>query len=355
MGGPSEIKRLSEHFANAPAVFTSSPLYRSLCLTAADDQAILELLTERRTGQQASYLLFGAAQYLLLSGVQHPLRDFYPSLVGSAASDASDAGPAFLDFCRSYRQELEELIRTRLVQTNVAKRAIGLKIAMSVIAERCARPVHLIEVGASAGIHLLFDRYRYVIGDRVSGPRDAALIIDTQWRGAESPPDYQCSPPIASRTGVDLNPVDVTDPRERLWLRALVWPENQQEADLLSAALNNLAKDPLNIIPGDAIDICPGLGQRLPLGEPRVVFHAATRMHVPSERRADFDMAIDSIGEHGPLYHVWQEPPFAPHYGTGPDDQGALALHGPDDVRPVPLIRVDGHLEWIAPLTAPIR
>ncbi len=97
-----EIERLSEHFADGASIFTTSPLYQSLCKVVAQDQPILELLTQRRTGQQASYLLFGAVHYLLLSGVQHPLRDFYPSLVGAAGADPEDAGPVLLNFCRTY-------------------------------------------------------------------------------------------------------------------------------------------------------------------------------------------------------------------------------------------------------------
>jgi hypothetical protein len=351
----TEITRLADHFRNAPSVYTSSPLYRSLCMSAAHDRDLLEILTERRTGQQPSYLLLGAVHYLLLRGMQHRLRGFYPSLVGSAAADPKDAGPVFLDFCRVHRAELRRLVRERLVQTNVVKRSVSLKIAMSLIADRCDRPVHLIEVGASSGVHLLFDRYRYIIGGQASGPADAAVIIETKWLGSELPPAYDLCPPIASRTGVDINPVDVTDADERLWLRALVWPENQQEAGLLSAAFDQLIESPVDVIAGDAIDICPSLGRRLPPGEPRVVFHAATRMHVPPERRAEFDSAIDSIGEHGPLFHVWQEPSTAPHRGSGPDVPEALAMHGPDGIDPVPLIQVDGHLEWIAPLTVDVQ
>lgn len=351
----TEITRLADHFRNAPSVFTSSPLYRSLCVSAAGDRDLLEILTQRRTGQQPSYLLLGAVHYLLLGGARHRLRAFYPSLVGSAAAEPDDAGPVFLDFCRVHRAELRRLVCERLVQTNVVRRSVALKIAMSVIADRCDRPVHLIEVGASAGAHLLFDRYRYIIGGRASGPADAEVTIETKWRGPEPPPAYDRCPPIAGRTGVDLNPVDVTDADERLWLRALVWPENHQEADLLSATFQQLIEHPVDVIAGDAIDICPGLGRRLPPGEPRVVFHAATRMHVPPERRAAFDGAIDSIGEHGPLFHIWQEPSTAPHHGSGPDVPEALTMHGPDGVAPTPLIQVDGHLDWMAPLTADVQ
>ena len=351
--GTSPTEPLAEHFAEGQSIFVTSPLYRSLCRTVAQDRPLLELLAQRRAGQQASYLFFGAVHYLLLGGAQHPLGAYYPSVSGAAADDPAGAGPALLDFCRTYHDELAELIRTRLVQTNVVRRAAALRVALWAVGTRCTQPVHLIEVGASAGIHLHVDRYRHVVGDRTFGPRDAAITIDTDWRGADPPPDLDAVPPIASRVGVDLHPVPVTDPDERLWLQALVWPENKREAALLATALNGVAADPPAIVAGDAIDVCPALARRLPPGEPRVAFHAATRMHVPEARRAAFDEAIDSIGQGGPLYHAWLEPVAAPHQGLPDDTDGALAWHGPGDGRAFALVRVDGHLEWESPCANP--
>ena len=343
----AETGRLAKHFAAGDSIFVSSPLYRSLCRTIAGEPAVLDLLTQRRPGQQPSFLLLGAVHYLLLSGAEHPLGGYYPSLHGAAAADLSGAGPALLDFCRAHRDELTELIRTRLVQTNVVKRSAGLRFALWAVGRRCAQPVHLIEVGASAGIHLHVDRYRYVVGGRTFGRRDAAVTIETQWRGPGHPPDLDDVPPIASRTGVDLHPVPAADAVERLWLRALVWPENQHAADLLMAALESVAAEPPTIVAGDAISVCPGLGRSLPRGEPCVVFHAATRMHVPKEHRAAFDEAIDSIADGGPLFHAWLEPASAPHHGlAGAAGEMMLAMHGPGDLSAVPVARVDGHLEW---------
>jgi hypothetical protein len=346
--GVAEIERLARHFASGESIFTTSPLYRSLCRTVARDRPVLELAAGRRPGQQPSYLLFGAVHYLLLRGTAHALGGYYPSLRGTAALDPVGAGPVLLDFCRAYRGDLAELIRTRLVQTNVVKRAAALRLALIAVGRRCSRPVHLIEVGASAGIHLHADRYRYLLGGQEFGQPGAAVTIETEWRGPGPPPDLDDVPTIASRTGVDLHPVRVTDPAERLWLRALVWPENQRQADLLVTALDGVAADPPRVVAGDAIEICPRLGQSLPAGQPRLVFHAATRMHVPGAQRAAFDEAIDSVGLAGPLYHVWLEPPSAPHHGLPAAMHETLAMHGPGDDRAVPLARADGHLDWAA-------
>ena len=352
----AEIEALARHFRVAAEFFGTSPLYQTLCPAAAEDRDLLELLTYRRPGQQASFLLFGAVHYLLLDGAEHPLRARYPSITHDSTQDpaaaTATATGAFIDFCREFRAPLEELIRTRLVQSHVIRRAIALRYALWAIGQRCEGPVHLVEVGASAGLLMNVDKYRYVIGDRQFGPPGAPVALDSQWRGSESEPvpDLDAIPRIASKTGVDLNPIDLTDARERLWLRALMWPEQHTAAALLQAAIEQAREHPLTVIAGNAVDVCTRLGSELPAGEPRVVFHAATRMHVPKPQRAAFDAAIDSLGTSGPLYHVWLEPHDIPHDRYPVEAQGVVAMHGPGDDAATALIRVDGHLHWLAPV-----
>lgn len=349
----SALEPLSAQFDGPLAErFPTSPLYNVLRHTVAAQPEILQMLIHRRPGQQAPYLFFGAVQYLLLRGVPHPLRTFYPSVVGPQSREPEQAGPALIDFCRTYRDELEQQIRTRLVQTNVVRRVIGLRIALAEVAKTAPGPIHLIEVGASAGVHLHVDRYRYLIGDRTYGQPGARVTVDSRWIGAHPPPDLDPVPPIATRVGIDLNPVPATDADQRRWLRALVWPENQADAHLLEAALTSLAADPPAIIAGDAIEVCPTLGRDLPRGEPRIVFHAATRMHVPAGRRAAFDEAIDSVGDGGPLFHAWHEPATAPHDRYVADGRPVLVMHGPGRNQAEPLVQIDGHGQWVAALDA---
>lgn len=330
--------------------FGTSPLYQALCPVVADERPLLNLLTLRRAGQQAAFLLFGAVHFLLLDGAEHELREFYPSLLPAPARDPAEAGPTFIDFCDKYRTPLEHLIRTRLVQSNVIRRAVALRYALWAIGARHDGPVHLIEVGASAGLLMNVDRYRYLVGNRRFGPPDAPVTLDSEPRGTATVPDLDAVPQLASKTGVDLHPIDLADGRERLWLRALMWPEQRSAAALLEAAIEQVRTEPLTVIAGDAVDVLPGLGRDLPPGEARVVFHAATRMHVPKQRHEAFDDAIDSLGANAPLFHVWLEPPNAPHHGYAVDEPGVVAMHGPDDDAATPLVRVDGHLHWLEPL-----
>ena len=141
--------------------------------------------------------------------------------------------------------------------------------------------------------------------------------------------------PIASRVGLDLNPIDVTRSAERRRLTALIWPEERASAALLAAAIAETAEEPPQLVAGDAAEQCRRIGRDLPHGEPRLVFHSAVRMHVPTEQRAGFDAAIDAIGEGGPLFHAWIEPPDASHHPFPATDENALMMHGPDDAAPI--------------------
>lgn len=327
-------------------VFDTSPLYRRLCRATVEDDFLLGLAGQAQSGQVPTFLLFGAVHQLLLAGVEHPLMRFYPSVAGDSALPPDDAGEDFVAFCVEHEEQIADTVRGRLVQTNHVQRALGLRLGLSIIAAEIGEPVHLIEVGASAGFSLHFDRYGYRVGRRFFGDVCSPVQIVAEHIGTTPLPDLDALPIIASRQGIDLNPVDVSDPAARDWLEALVWPENGDQRALLSAALDVAAQDPPTIHRGDVIDLMPSVTSELPADAPRVVFHSATRIHVPSDRRAAFDAAIMSAGDTGPLWHLSIDGVPDPQ----PDDPtrigGCLELQRSDTITETIAI-VDGHLRWV--------
>ncbi len=320
-----------------PEEFWSSPLYRRLCAVVAADPFLLGLAASARPGQVPTFAFFGSVHALLLSGTSHPLGDYYTSLHGASARPPDDdAGVALTAFAHEHEAALRKLLETRLVQTNHAQRAVGLRVGLAAIAPHVrGRPAHLLEVGCSAGLVLRHDRYGYRLGDRRAGDPESPVQLVAEWRSSLPAPDLDAIPRLASTTGIDLLPLDPADADDRLWLNALVWPEDRDKADLLHRALAVALDGPLPTIAGDAIDRCPEWAETLPEGEPRIVFHCATRMHVPHERRAAFDAAIDTTGHNGPLYVIAIE-------GDG------LVVTGPGR-RPIAEYDVAGHLAWVAP------
>lgn len=296
---------VARRFAAGDEWFHNSPLYQTLARTVASDASLLELAGQARSGQQPPNMLFGAIHLLVLRDPDLPFARFFASVRGDEAEPPEGAAAELAAFCADHRDALVSILRSRLVQTNAPRRGVAVRLAMAEIARRVEVPVMFLEVGASAGIQLRFDRWAVETGGRRFGPAEAPLTLVTEWRGAAPVPDLDAIPPVRERLGVDLHPVDATDPDERLWLKALVWPEHRDRFAELSAALDAVAADPPPILAGDAIELLPALdGERLPADIPLVVFHSMVRMHVPRDRRPAFDAAIAGLGERRPLFVI---------------------------------------------------
>jgi hypothetical protein len=266
------LARSFTHFATVES--RSSPLYERFAHGAAADADILRLAAQARAGQLAPLLLFAAVQYLLMRETAHPLAAFYPTLARDAPP-AADPWPLFRAFCLAHRPEISELVATRLVQTNEVRRCVCLLPAFTWVAHRKPkRPLALIEVGPSAGLNLLWDRYGYAYGEDLrcgdaASPVQIACALD----GARKPPLPDVMPEVAYRVGVDLNPVDVRDPEATRWLKALVWPEHTDRFRLLEEALRVAQDDPPKLYAGDALDLLPELIAAAPPEATLCVFH----------------------------------------------------------------------------------
>lgn len=333
---------LADLFAASPRTFSTSPLYSRLGQVVAADDRLLAIAGQARSGQLPQNLLFAAVHYLLLEDDGDPLAAWYPSLGGTATGDP---GPAFTAFCLRRREEIVELMRHRLVQANVVKRAAALRLGMAEVAARVRGPVTFVEVGSSAGVHLRFDAYRYDLGGRTWGEASSRVRVSTEWRGGE-PPALGPLPEVADRVGVDLNPIDATDPGERRWLRALVWPENAAQAALLDEALAVVAADPPRTVTGDVVDVLPKVVADVPYGRPVVVFHSATRLHVPAGHREAFDAAIAGIARDHALFHLSYEASEAASRAAGELVFALELRRGAGRARTLAV--GDGHGEWMA-------
>jgi hypothetical protein len=112
-----------------------------------------------------------------------------------------------------------------------------LSLAVAGDAELLARlaalpqPLALLEVGTSAGLCLYPDRYAYRYGDHRLGTGEP--VLECAATGL-TPPERL--PEVVWRAGLDLNPLDVTDPADVAWLDALIWPEHAHRRARLRAA-----------------------------------------------------------------------------------------------------------------------
>jgi hypothetical protein len=281
----------------APHCRPGSPLYYEFALRVAEDGELLALAAETRAGQPPANMLFGAAHDLLLRGADHPARGYYPS-VGGRGEPGPAAFAAFRDLCLSLRAEIGALLQTKLTQTNETRRCSYLLPAFTTVAALGGgQPLALLEIGSSAGLNLLWDRYGYSYGDGlVYGEKNAPVQIATELRGSVHPPLPTQLPEVAWRIGVDLNPVPIDDPASVRWLEALVWPEQLERLERLRAALELARIARPKLLAGDALELLPGLLEQTPASATVCVYHTHVTYQFSEEMRTWLDALLAAAG-----------------------------------------------------------
>jgi len=272
--------RLARHFRSfgREAVGADSPLYARLSELVADSPPLLGLAA--RSAEATPMVFLAAVHDELLRDPGHELAAYYPTAGGDRAPDDGLAGTAEA-FCAARAGELAATLATRRTQTNETARCAGLLPAFAAVAG--GRPLAQIEIGASAGLNGLWDHYAYDYAGRPAGDASSPLRIACELRGAVVPP--LAAPAVAWRRGIDLSPVDVTDPRDVRWLHACLWPDQPARHARLEAALA-VARErgPVEIRRGDALALLPALIEGAPAGALVCVFHTAALAYFKPEQ-----------------------------------------------------------------------
>ena len=286
----------------------ASPLYAELSYAVSETPELLALAAHTRRRQPPPNMLFGAVQYLLLRGVEHPLAAHYP-IVSGKPRPMAPAARDFRDFCRAHADEVTEIVRTRRTQTNVVRRCTCLVPAFSVVSwEAHRRPLHLIDLGASAGLNLNFDRYgvRYTRAGREIlrwGDGGAVVQLEAELRG-ESLPALEQHIAVGGRVGVDLDPVDALDPESLLWLRALIWPEHVERHQRLVDAAEELRAHPVRLLEGDAVETLPQLLEEAPEDEALTAYTTVALYQFPRAARERMERILIDASRSRPVWRV---------------------------------------------------
>ncbi len=278
MADDEELIRIAEGYRGfAQEVADESPAYSRLAAAVADDAGVQRFVAELPQGKRNPPLLFAALRYL--GGVPADGAELHERVLGDA-------------------DRLRATVAARATQTNEPARCAALLPALALI----DGPLALVEVGTSAGLCLYPDRYSYEYDGREIGPRQAVHLRCTT-SGAVPVPDRL--PEVVARIGVDLHPLDVTEPGDLAWLRSLVWPGPVEAERLarLDAAAAVVAQDPPTLLTGDLVDRLPDALALVPDGATPVVMHTALLPYVGSTRRAEFVEQVGSL----PVRWVAQE------------------------------------------------
>ncbi|NMJ43720.1 DUF2332 domain-containing protein [Roseomonas sp. JC162] len=298
-----------------------SPLYAAITEAIAADAAVLAHIATLPEAKQQPNLVLAAVRH------RHGVASGWPQFRAWFLEDFAG---------------IREIILARSTQTNEPGRCAVLLPVLT----RLQQPLALIEVGASAGLCLLPDRYGYDYGRARLGPSDPAAPVFPCKADAATPlPDR--SPQVVWRAGLDLNPLDAADPETADWLMTLVWPEQQARAERLRAALAIASTARPPIVKGDLRSDLVALAAQAPKGATLVVFHTAVLSYVAeaAERQA-FAVEARRIA---PIWIANEAPSVLPERAQGlgaPPVPGRFLL----SVNGAPVAWTDPHgaaMEWL--------
>jgi hypothetical protein len=293
-----------------------SPFYAALLESAAADLdssgAVFDALTGFETESEWSALplrLMGGVHRLVLQGRVPQLEPHYPSVGGDG--DAGAAWPAFRDALREHRQEIRQLV-ARGCQTNEVGRSAALLGGFLEVAHRTRLPLRILEIGASAGLNLRWDRYRYESAEGGWGDEHSPVRFVHFF---DVPPPLGRTAEVVERKGCDLEPIDPTSDDGALSLRSFIWSDQLGRLSRLDGAIEVARAMPLDV---ERMDAATFLERELDEPWPdmaTVVYHSVFVQYLTegSRRRitAAIDRAVSRATPDAPVYHLRMEPDAA--------------------------------------------
>jgi hypothetical protein len=180
-------------------------------------------------------------------------------------------------------------------QTNETGRSAVLMPGYAEIARRTGLPLSILEIGASAGLNLLWDRFAYRYGDRFVGDRHAPVTIEAEWRGPWC--NVERLPQVVAKRGCDRAPFDLTGPGAADRLTAYVWPEQKTRLARVEAAIALAQREKPPLEKADAAEwLDRELASRLE-GAATVVAHTIVWQYLPKATRQRIDALLKATGE----------------------------------------------------------
>ncbi|WP_300375829.1 DUF2332 domain-containing protein [Henriciella sp.] len=262
-----------------------SPLTADLCLAFADDfeagGIIASLTSDWPTNPRKDALalrLAGALHYAVLSGKAPELGREYP------AQRADWSSARIWPHARAWLAANDGWVRQFIQsppQTNETRRCIALLPGFLELAACHDMPMHLLELGASAGLNQNWDRYGYET-QSWSRAGSSDVVIRTDWQ-TDVPGHLDASPAVASRAACDLSPFDLSDPKQALRLKCYTWADQAERLERLDAAMRLAQETGIKVEKADALE---WLGQKLeqrPQQGLTVIYHSVFLIYPPRE------------------------------------------------------------------------
>ena len=299
---------IQEHYCRAMA----APIYGAICAALAAG-----LTQGSRTGARAldwageptgdalPLRLIGGLHALVLAGADDALAAVFAGRVTEAEAIAATLNGVLARHDAALLPWLDGP-----PQTNEPGRSAALMCGLIAVARRHGPQLELLEIGSSAGLNLLIDRYAFDLGGVRFGPADAPVTIRPEWRGPQ-PPAVPLD--IVAVRGCDVAPLDATDPAAERRLAAYVWAEMPERLARLRGAIAMLRTQGVRLERGDAADwIRARLAEPQAAGVTRVLMHSVVWQYLPEPVAERVRAAMTEAGERAtaerPLAWVQMEP-----------------------------------------------
>ena len=220
----------------------------------------------------------GALHALVLSGRSPNLAACYPPhhAIGGRLGLALDTA------LKQHRPFIENFVLSP-PQTNEVGRSAVLIGGFLEISHATGLPLNLLEIGASAGLNLIWDRFTYRLGTAVWGDPASPVSLAPEWSGP--PPSVSTPIEVMSRAACDVEPVDLEDPDQRLRLKSFVWADQTTRLARLDDAIGLARSAGFRV---DRSDAASWLSDRLaapPEGATTVLYHSIMWQYVPEATR----------------------------------------------------------------------
>ena len=279
----------------------------------------------------------GGIHALHLAGSAHELAPIY--------ADAEDINDAAIVAGVVARQEAALLPWLEgPPQTNEAGRSSNFIAAMLWLADKGLPPrFDCLEIGSSAGINLMIDRYHYDVGGVHVGPQPGAMAFTPDWRG-NHPPQHAIE--FVGLKGCDVAPVDLTDPAQALRLKAYIWPEHHIRFQRMAAAIAAATEALPQLVHANAADFVEAeLARPQADGTTCVLMHSIVWQYVPADQQARITAAREAAGARAtaerPLAWIALEANRTVHHHE------LVVRHWPCGGEPVKLAHAHAHGAWV--------
>nr|WP_298926558.1 DUF2332 domain-containing protein [uncultured Erythrobacter sp.] len=234
----------------------------------------------------------GGLHYLLVSGQDDRLARVYSGQI----TDQSQIDAITCDLVKTYDTQLLPWLDGP-PQTNEAGRAASIMGGLLWLAQRTVPKFELFELGASAGVLTMLDRYRFHLGETAIGPLGSPMQIEPVWKGEGSPPAAPENFQILSVRGCDVAPINLADPDSARRLKSYVWPDAPGRMARIDAAIALAGASAPDLVKQDAGEfVAELLAEPQATGVTRAMFHSIMWQYMPASTQNAITDAFEAAG-----------------------------------------------------------